>query len=258
MLLPIARIRFDSKYVVRDLNQKVVDDYAKLISDGTDLPEPHVFKHGETYWMADGRHRTEARKQAGFADIEVIIHNGSERDAYIFGISSQDKGLPMTREEKRNAVLAIITDDEWSMKYSDREIAKMCGVYHSFVKNVRTSLSDTSQLSTDSESVDESKVNVAKEEVPYTTPKGKRTTKRNPAARRNQRAAATPTTYDWKNHEKVKAALMREVDVLGKIYNRHNTEDAELLRSDLEAWDKNFREWGNDLKTLKEQSCESA
>ena len=45
-------------------------------------------------------------------------------------------GLPRTREDKRPAVLTLLGDAEWS-KWSDREIARQCGVAHSFVGSLR-------------------------------------------------------------------------------------------------------------------------
>ena len=45
-------------------------------------------------------------------------------------------GLRRTNTDKRRAVVRLLRDYEWS-KWSDREIARRCGVANSFVGNVR-------------------------------------------------------------------------------------------------------------------------
>lgn len=262
MLLKIAQIRLDSKYVVRDINADTVNDYAQAISEGTTLPKPTLFYDGTSYWPGDGRHRIKAREQAGYADIEVEVRNGTERDAYIFGITAQDKnGLRLTNEDKRRAVKAILSDDEWSMKYNDTEIAKMCRVTRPFVTNVRSSIGNHSQPATETVTVadatDGEGLDV-REEIPYTTQSGRRATKKNPAIKRIKREKETASHYSWKQFDTTYGALVREVDNLGRLYNRHNTEEADLLRSDLEAWKSNFMEWGELLKQEKENACVNA
>lgn len=262
MLLPIAQIRFDSKYVVRDLVQEVVDDYEQALRDGITLPKPHVFYDGEYYWLADGRHRTTAHKQFGSAEVDVEVHNGTELDAYVYGITAQDKnGLRLTHEDKRRIVKDIITDDQLSMKWNDSEVARICHFSLSFVQNVRRSLSKTSQPGTTSEVVPRRELSGAtkdEEEVSYTKPTGGRAKRKSPAGKRSQRAKAAATTYDWKNFDKVYKALFVQVDALGVLYNRHNIEMAEQLRSDLDAWKGNFKIYGKFIEEEKEQTCASA
>jgi hypothetical protein len=45
-----------------------------------------------------------------------------------------------TRADKRRAVLAVLSDEEW-LQWSDREIAKLCNTNHSFVSRLRKSTS---------------------------------------------------------------------------------------------------------------------
>ena len=49
-------------------------------------------------------------------------------------------GFPRTRADKRRAVLAVLSDEEWR-QWSDREIAKLCKTNHSFVSRLRKSTS---------------------------------------------------------------------------------------------------------------------
>src|SRR5690606_6247751 len=65
---------------------------------------------------------------------------GTQRDAKLYSVGANDKhGLRRSNEDKRNAVLTLLNDTEWS-KWSDNQIAKACGVAHSFVGRVRSSL----------------------------------------------------------------------------------------------------------------------
>jgi hypothetical protein len=48
-------------------------------------------------------------------------------------------GKPLTNEDKRRVVTRMLADAEWG-QWSDNTIAKHCGVAHSFVAKVRTSL----------------------------------------------------------------------------------------------------------------------
>lgn len=57
--------------------------YIELTQEGIELPPVTVFHDGETYWLADGRHRLAARKSLGYADIQVEVQPGTERDAQI-------------------------------------------------------------------------------------------------------------------------------------------------------------------------------
>lgn len=49
-------------------------------------------------------------------------------------------GLRRTNDDKRRAVLTLLNDLEWA-KWSDREIARACGVTHPFVAKQRADLS---------------------------------------------------------------------------------------------------------------------
>lgn len=47
--------------------------------------------------------------------------------------------LQQLHADKRKAVLTLLKDDEWS-QWSDREIARQCGVSKTFVSNLRPTL----------------------------------------------------------------------------------------------------------------------
>ena len=50
--------------------------YVELMQAGEQLPPVTVFYDGQAYWLADGRHRLEARKRVGYTDISVDVQRG--------------------------------------------------------------------------------------------------------------------------------------------------------------------------------------
>ena len=123
------------------LNDAVVEDYAQIIRDGADFPPVVVFHDGKRYWLADGFHRVAAYRAAGAVEIAADIRQGDKRDAILFSVGANAAhGLRRTNDDKRRAVMVLLNDKEWS-RWSDRQIAKQCGVSHNFVSTLRPSLS---------------------------------------------------------------------------------------------------------------------
>ena len=74
---------------------------------------------------------------AGEEEISADIRPGTQRDARLFAVgANQTHGLRRSNEDKRRAVLVLLKDEEWCT-WSDREIAKRCGVTHPFVAKLR-------------------------------------------------------------------------------------------------------------------------
>ena len=143
MNLGLDKIRIDGGTQSRQkIDQNVVARYADMILDGAKFPPVVAFYDGEEYWLADGFHRYFANKRINSPSIEVIAHDGSVRDAILYGFSANiNHGLPPTYEDKRNAVLLMLNDIEWQ-DMSNRQIAKICGVSHTFVNDLRTQLNN--------------------------------------------------------------------------------------------------------------------
>ncbi|MFP5274909.1 DNA cytosine methyltransferase [Coleofasciculus sp.] len=141
--LSIAEIRRDGGTQPReklDLAHKNI--LKEAIEDGAELDPVVVFYDGESYWLADGFHRCKATEESGFEDIDVIIHQGTRRDAILYsvGANAEHKAAkPRSRADKRRAVMMLLNDPEWS-KWSDREIARQCKVDHKTVGRFRSSL----------------------------------------------------------------------------------------------------------------------
>jgi hypothetical protein len=140
-LISLNEIRLDGGTQMRDeINYHTVDDYSHAYASGVDMPEPTVFCDGSNNWLGDGFHRWHGAKKAGKKSLLCNVRQGSQRDAILFAIGANDKhGLRRTPADKRKAVRALLLDEEWRA-YSDREIAKIAKVSHTFVAEQRKQL----------------------------------------------------------------------------------------------------------------------
>jgi ParB/RepB/Spo0J family partition protein len=140
--IPIEDIKIDNSLQIREsLNEEAIDDYAAAMKSGDFFPPVVVFRKDDIYYLIDGFHRLYAAKKAGFERIMVKIVEADQRQAILAAVGANTKhGLRRTNEDKRRAVLTLLNDSEWS-RWSDRRIAKICKVGHSFVSNIRRSLS---------------------------------------------------------------------------------------------------------------------
>ncbi len=136
--LHLDAIRIDGGTQCRaELDEGAVTDYAAAIRSGADFPSVVVFFDGKHYWLADGFHRYHAHKHAGAIEINADVRNGTKRDAVLFSVGANAvHGLRRSNADKRKAVETLLRDKEWS-QWSDREIAKACGVTHPFVASIR-------------------------------------------------------------------------------------------------------------------------
>jgi hypothetical protein len=99
------------------------------------------FYDGEKYWLADGFHRVAAAKKGECGEIVADVRSGTRRDAILYSVGANaTHGLRRTNADKRRAVLTLLGDEEWS-QWSDREIARRCGVSTPFASKLRSELS---------------------------------------------------------------------------------------------------------------------
>jgi hypothetical protein len=71
------------------------------------------------------------------------VHPGTRRDAVLFSVGANAAhGLKRTNEDKRKAVMTLLTDPEWGT-WSNAEIARRCAVDSSTVDKHRSSLPDS-------------------------------------------------------------------------------------------------------------------
>ena len=139
--LPMDVIRIDGGTQARTkIHEEMVVQYAENMRDGDVFPSAVAFFDGKEYWLADGFHRYHAHKTNKKASMVCNIVNGTVRDAILYSYSANTKhGLPLSIEDKRRIVKEIFDDFEWG-GLSDRDIAKICNVSHTFVSKVRDSL----------------------------------------------------------------------------------------------------------------------
>jgi len=137
--LRLAQIRTDGGTQPRmSLNESTVAEYQEALTEGAKMPPVTVFHDGVDYWLADGFHRFFAHKNIGALDIQAEVHQGTKRDAILHSVGANaSHGLRRTNEDKRKAVTTLLEDAEW-VKWSDREIARQCGVSHEFVRQLRS------------------------------------------------------------------------------------------------------------------------
>ncbi len=133
--VPLTELRLDGGTQPRArIDQSVVDDYRAVLDA---LPPVIVFFDGAEYWLADGFHRVHAFLGAGKTGIPAEIRTGTQRDAVFWSVGANAAhGLRRSNEDKRRAVLVLLSDAEWS-KLADRAIADACGVSHPFVASLR-------------------------------------------------------------------------------------------------------------------------
>lgn len=140
-MLDVDNIRIDGGTQARsELNEAVVQQYADAISAGETFPPIITFFDGTDHWIADGFHRLFAHKKLELVEIDAEIRSGTRRDAVLFSVGANRRhGLPASNADKRKAVQTLLDDAEWA-QWSDREIARQCGVSAPFVGGARKAI----------------------------------------------------------------------------------------------------------------------
>jgi Homeodomain-like domain/ParB-like nuclease domain len=142
-LIPLAAITADPAVQQRTAgtSRAVVHSYAEAMRDGVKFPPIDVFRNEDgTLYLADGFHRLDAHRSAHpeLNEIECNVHPGNRDDALLFACGANARhGLRRRRTDKLKAVMTLMCSETWS-GWSDREIARQCGVSHRFVASVRS------------------------------------------------------------------------------------------------------------------------
>lgn len=157
MKLKLSQIVIDKGTQAREkIDQKTVTEYSEAILEKEKLPPLVVFYDGISYYLVDGFHRYFAYNQNGIKEVEAEVHNGTLRNAIEYSLGTNDKhGLKRTKADKNKAVEIALNDMEWSL-LTNREIAKLCRVSHTFVSLVKDKLNTAK---TDKKKPDYSKKN---------------------------------------------------------------------------------------------------
>lgn len=140
-LLAISKIVALPELLMRTgISESVVKSYAALMNDGTVFPPLTVFWDGDSFILADGFHRLEAARLAGFSEIKCETRKGQKRDAVLFAAGANAKhGFQRSDKDKRIAVDTVLQDSEW-VRWADAAIARAVGVSLPFVSNRRRRL----------------------------------------------------------------------------------------------------------------------
>lgn len=139
--LELAQIKVDERCQLRAAcSAATVAEYADALVAGAVFPPVTVFRDGAVYWLADGFHRFDAHRQAGRSEITADVRNGTKRDAILYAAAANaDHGLRRTTDDKRRAIMALLSDPEWRV-WSDREIATRTKTDHKTVGKLRKEL----------------------------------------------------------------------------------------------------------------------
>jgi transposase len=145
-MMKLEELRLDGGTQTRvRMQQSVVREYAEAMSRGEKFPPVDVFFDGMDYWLVDGFHRYRACEINGTKTIAAKIREGSREDAVLYSLGvNATHGLRRTNADKQNAVRIMLEHPEWS-KWSDREIARRCGVGNEMVSRYRRRMNDGSE-----------------------------------------------------------------------------------------------------------------
>jgi hypothetical protein len=138
-MIKISTIRLDGGTQIRAAKDySTIKEYAAAMEGGAIFPPLVVFQDGPECWLADGFHRVEAAMLAGREEINAEVHAGTLREAQLFSVAAnQTHGLRRTNADKRRAVAFLLADPEWC-QWSNREIARQCGVSPGLVDGMRS------------------------------------------------------------------------------------------------------------------------
>ncbi len=145
--LRIADMRRDGGTQPRDgISEAHVQDLIVALEQGDTLPPVEVMFDGESYWLYDGYHRTEAASRLGRFTVMAEIRQGTREDAQwaSYGVN-RAHGLKRTNEDKKRAVMAALKHPN-AASQSNVQIARHVGVDESTVRVYRSQLEATSGI----------------------------------------------------------------------------------------------------------------
>jgi site-specific DNA-methyltransferase (adenine-specific) len=134
----LALTDLDLSCRIREIRQDGLDELSERLAAGDTFPPISVFVDSNgVHRVVDGFHRVEVYRLAGITDLDCDVRSGNARAAFLAAIgANRGHGFHRSNEDKRRAVLALLTDPEWTL-WSNRVIAKVVGVSHTFVSNLR-------------------------------------------------------------------------------------------------------------------------
>jgi hypothetical protein len=145
--IPVSAIITDAGTQIRyKLDDGAVAEYRDRYETGEAGPPLEVVSDGLNYWLTDGFHRLRAAKLLGFLEIECSVHEGNLWAAQLRAVDANHQhGVRLTNEDKRRAVRLLLAVQERE-GWSDRDIARMCRVTHTFVSSLKVSHEPTKTI----------------------------------------------------------------------------------------------------------------
>jgi hypothetical protein len=136
MKLKLDEIMLDSSLALRvETNSPTVSEYEERLTEGEQFPPLLVWRQEGQDFLLDGWHRFTAMVNAGFVDAECKMITGTKLEALIAAaVSNRNHGLPMSRADKRKAVVKLV---EASGNLSSRQVAEAVGVSAYMVDTIR-------------------------------------------------------------------------------------------------------------------------
>jgi hypothetical protein len=139
--LNIGAIVLDPRLQPRvEMNQDLVETYARCMDHGDEFDPVTVFFDGMNYKLTSGWHRLHAHKLLGKASIRARIINGTFTEALWNSIGSNNKnGARLSIADKRRNVQVVLEHEDFG-QLPLTELARQCDVSPAFVKKMRDEL----------------------------------------------------------------------------------------------------------------------
>lgn len=257
--IPLKFIKVDESLQSRaTLKPDVVHDYADRMKVGDKFPPLICFHDGEYNWLADGFQRFYAAEKADIDVLEVDLRDGTYREALMFAAcANQGHGSPRTTDDKQRAVWMLLEDSEYC-ELSNRQIAELLGVSHTFVNDCRTEFEYAKK------GKQKATKTVGKDGKTYTRKAKKHFTMcarcsrigkptcakcetkeqsgRKPLRKGERPVTSGQETFDWKGWEYHFGFVIRGIDAVAKAYDDKGPEFHGCIRMFGEAG-KLFESW---------------
>ena len=140
--IPLKRIRTDAGTQQRPIDDAVLAQYVALMQDKVTFPPIDVISDGTDYFVVDGFHRLEAKRELEALSIAANVTTGTQTDAIWQSYSAnRSHGLPRQKGVVKRIIESILCNPEWSKKPLT-EIAKHVGATRVYVSKVKSLLAD--------------------------------------------------------------------------------------------------------------------
>jgi hypothetical protein len=239
------------------LSEDVVADYGSAMLEqqdteaGIQFPPCVVFDDGTTKWLSDGFHRyTAAQRTGGKVDrLDCEIRQGGKRDAMLYALGANaTHGLRPSNEDKRKAVATMLGDPEWK-QWADRQIARLCGVVHSYVGKIRGELQEATGDAV-AEDPEQRRIYIDKHGVTTSMKVGGRRKKQKPSGDDDNDQAVEDDGSS--STSSVAGPDLGAVEVGAQRHaNEKLTQDNELLRNEIESLRAGTTEPGGTLSEFQ-------